>query len=323
MSHTIERMTVGELQIILGLTALYDGFDDQRIINDDSVSRPILEMTGIFEYFNSTRVQVIGNQEMELLESLEPDVAEERISKLCSYTDIPAIIFSRSRQAPQYMIDRCRESGIPLFSSASITTMLIGNLSRILREYFAPQTNMHGVMLDVKGIGVIITGESSIGKSETALELVTRGNQLISDDRVIVYEVEPGMLIGKAPRVLERMMEIRGLGIVDIMTMYGAGSFRQKKSLSLVIQLVEWTKQIDYDRIGLQTQQMQILNTMVDRIILPVRPGRNTATLIESAALNQKLRRLGINSAEAFIERLSQSITQSETQEEGTGVDDE
>lgn len=305
----IEVVTVSDLveRINLELLTRMNGLD--RVIVEDSISQPSLELSGIFDYFNPQRIQIMGPQEQEMLEKLIQEKKFDILERLVQYQNIPLFIFSRSGVPHDIFLKLCEEHNIPIYHSNLTTTMLISKISQTLREYFAPQTSVHGVMLDVCGVGVLLQGASSIGKSETALELITRGkSQLIADDRVILYENEPGLLIARAPKILERLIEIRGIGIVDAVLMYGAGAFRANKRLNLVIELRDWDKKFAYNRIGIDYEYVKFLNTGVAKIIIPIHPGRNAATLIEAASINFQLRELGINTAERFKTSLTQAI---------------
>ncbi|GBU10769.1 HPr kinase/phosphorylase [Erysipelotrichaceae bacterium] len=314
----VENIYIGELVKRINAECLteYEGLQER--ILDDSISRPSLELSGVFDFFKPTRIQVFGLEEQELVQRFLESKELTNIERILDHTEIPLIIFSRGKVPNQLFIDACDARKIPVYTAPVSTTMLIAKLSQVLREFFAPQTSIHGVMLDVCGIGVLIQGKSSIGKSETALELITRGkSQLVSDDRVILYENEPGMLIARAPRILERMIEIRGIGIVDVISMYGGGTFKPTKRLSLVIQLQNWDKDFQYNRIGADIEYIRFMDTQVAQVVLPIHPGRNVASLIEAAALNFKLRQIGINTAEEFTSRLTSAIADNTPEERG------
>ena len=313
-----EHIFVREIAIKAELEPLTEYLGESTLITDDSISRPTLPLSGTFEFFKSNRIQALGNEESLMLSrSVQNGTCGDIIKRFLSYGDTPMMVFSRNNRPDDCFIALCEERQIPVYVSALTTTMLIAKMSQILREYFAPQVSVHGVMLDVLGLGVLIQGRSSIGKSETALELVTRGkSQLVSDDRVVLYENEPGMLIARAPKILERMIEIRGIGIVDILSMYGGGAYRTTKRLSLVIELHDWDKDFTYNRIGADVEYVKFLDTQIARIVLPVHTGRNVASLIEAAALNYQLKGIGINTAEEFTQRLTDAITDNQIVDE-------
>jgi HPr kinase/phosphorylase len=197
---------------------------------------------------------------------------------------------------------------IPIFKSSLSTSTLISNLTAILTEGLAERQSVHGVMLDVYGVGVLLTGKSGIGKSETALELIKRGHLLIADDRVDIYQREPGLVVGEAPKVTEKLMEIRGIGIVNVVDLFGVGSFRSNKRIMLVVDLVRWEDVKTNDRIGLRNETIKYFDTEIPKITVPVQPGRNMTTLVEVAALNSRLKYMGVNAAEEFARRIAQLV---------------
>lgn len=311
MSQAVEHIFVDDLALKAGLEPLTENVGEGIRITDDSISRPSLALSGTFEFLKEDRIQAFGNEEMQMLDRQIVDgTCDKNIHEYLNH-NLPMLMFSRGLVPDKAFLNLCEEKGIPVYMSELTTTMLIGKVSQILREYFAPQVSVHGVMLDVMGLGVLIQGRSSIGKSETALELISRGNsQLVSDDRVVLYENEPGMLIARPPKILERLIEIRGIGIVDVLSMYGGGAYKPTKRLSLVIELHDWDSDFKYNRIGADVEYIRFLDTQIARIVLPVHTGRNVANLIEAAALNHQLKGFGINTAEEFTTRLTEAITE-------------
>jgi HPr kinase/phosphorylase len=217
---------------------------------------------------------------------------------------------------PQYFKDLGNHYGIALYQSKERTTPINSKLYAYLRSALAPRESIHGTLLDIYGLGTLIIGKSGVGKSETALELLKRNHILIADDRVDVYETAPGIIIGQAPKILERYLEIRGIGIVDVVQMLGAGAFRENKKIRLVIELEHWDNNKTYDRLGIETETYVIFGSEIPKITIPVLPGRNTATLVESAAMNQKLKYLGHNAAETLINNVASKAA-------AKGADDE
>ncbi|MGL5296547.1 MAG: HPr(Ser) kinase/phosphatase [Culicoidibacterales bacterium] len=301
------QVTVKDLIEQFKLTVL-TGMETNKVILDESLSRPALELAGYFDFYPSDRIQVFGLKEMTFLAALDSKTKRERLIRLFDDENTPCFIITRGLNPDEQFLEIANEMNATVLKSHQTTTFFMGNLVNYLNDFFAPRTDLHGVMLDIKGVGVLIVGESSVGKSEAALELVTRGHQLVSDDRIIAIEKEPGLVTGQAPKLLENMIEIRGVGVVNVLSMYGAGAVRKRKRLQLIVELVDWTKGLEYDRIGLSEQTEMILNTEIQKIMLPVRPGRSVALLIESAALNHRLREVGINSAQEFIDRLTNQI---------------
>lgn len=278
-----------------------------RPITTTDISRPGIELAGYFDYYPAERIQLLGMTELSFYEKLNRNDRQERMTMLC--TDItPAIIVTRELDVPEELIEACERESVPLLRSKLKTTSLSSRLTNYLESKLAPTTAVHGVLVDVYGVGVLIIGKSGVGKSETALELVKRGHRLIADDCVEIRQEDIGTLVGTSPELIEHMLEIRGLGIINVMTLFGAGAVRSFKRISLVINLETWDQSKQYDRLGLDEEKMRIIDTELTRLTIPVRPGRNLAVIIEVAAMNFRLKRMGINSALQFTDRLSQAI---------------
>lgn len=303
-------VTVAELVQSLKLEVVVKNIPLEREITEPMLSRPGMELTGVDEYFKNRtkrRVQIIGTKEWGYLQTLDYDVLRERASVLFT-EETPAIIFSKNFAVPEQMIELALESGVPLLRSEKETSVLFSTLFNYLQEELSPIESVHGVLVDVNGIGVLITGKSSIGKSETALELINRSHQLIADDRVDIFEKEVGMLIGRAPELLRQFIEIRGIGIINVVEMFGARAYRHKKRISLIVELEDWNDAKEYNRIGLAEETMRLFETDVTKITIPVRPGRSIASLIEVAAMNHRLKVMGYNAAEHFTDQLNNFI---------------
>ena len=286
----------------LELVAGQDGKDNT--IADQNVERPGLEFAGFYDFFQAGRVFLIGSKEISFLNKLDLEVAKTRV-KYIFRKQPPCIICSVNVQIPNYFVELGNEYTTPVLKSNLRTTAISSKLYNYLQATLAERQTIHGVLMDINGMGTLIMGKSGIGKSETALELIRRGHQLISDDRVDIYEEEPGSLIGTAPKILERYIEIRGIGIVDVVRLFGAGAFRESKKIKLVVELEKWEDGKYYDRLGLETQTTKYFNTEIPKVVIPVLAGRNTALLVESAALNEKLKYFGINSAREFTESVN------------------
>ena len=303
-------VTVEDLVQELKLEVITPNASLNRQITEQMLSRPGMELTGVVEYFRDNakrRIQIIGTKEWLYLQSLESDVRRERTRVL--FTDeTPVIIFSKNFEIPQEMIELSEETGVPLLRSEKETTVLFTAISNYLEDALSPIESVHGVLVDVNGIGVLIKGKSSIGKSETALELIHRGHQLIADDRVDIYEKEPGLIVGRAPELLKQFIEVRGIGIINVVEMFGARAYRHKKRITLMIELEDWNNEKIYNRIGLSDETTRIFNTEITKITIPVRPGRSIASLIEVAAMNHRLKVMGYNAAEAFTNQLNNYI---------------
>ncbi|MFQ3544891.1 HPr(Ser) kinase/phosphatase [Halobacillus rhizosphaerae] len=283
-----------------------------REIHTSDISRPGVEMTGYFKFYPKERLQLLGKTELSYFNELNEDQRRDRAEKLC--TDItPGIVISRGMEIPAELITAAKEAGVPLMRSPYKTTRVISRLTNYLETKFAPFTAIHGVLVDIYGIGVLITGQSGVGKSETALELVKRGHRLVADDSVEIRQEDYDTLIGNSPPLIEHLLEIRGLGIINVMTLFGAGAVRSYKRITLVINLELWEKNKQYDRLGLEEETMRIMDVEIPKAIVPVRPGRNLAVIIEVAAMNFRLKRMGVNAAEEFSDRLTKVIDQEQT----------
>jgi len=285
-----------------------------RPITMSDLSRPGLEMAGYFTYYPKERVQLLGKTEITFFEKLPEEEKKQRMLSLC--TEItPAIILSRDLPIPPELIEASEENGVPVLRSPLKTTRLTSRLTNFLESQLAPTTAIHGVLVDVYGVGVLIIGKSGVGKSETALELVKRGHRLVADDCVEIRQEDQDTLIGSAPELIEYLLEIRGLGIINVMTLFGAGAVRSFKRITLVMSLELWEQGKQYDRLGLEEDTMKIIDTDVPKLTIPVRPGRNLAVIIEVAAMNFRLKRMGLNAAEQFTHKLADVIEDGELEE--------
>jgi HPr kinase/phosphorylase len=285
-----------------------------RPITTSDISRPGIEMAGYFEYYPAERIQLLGKTELSFFEELSPNERISRMERLC--TDItPAIIVTRGLEVPKELIEASERESVPVLQSNMKTTRFSSRLTNFLESKLAPTTAVHGVLVDIYGIGVLITGKSGVGKSETALELVKRGHRLVADDCVEIRQEDQDTLVGTSPDLIEHLLEIRGLGIINVMTLFGAGAVRSNKRITLVINLEIWDAAKQYDRLGLDDEKMKIIDTEITKITVPVRPGRNLAVIIEVAAMNYRLKRMGVNAAQQFTERLSDVIEDGEHEE--------
>lgn len=285
-----------------------------RPITMSDLSRPGLEMAGYFTYYPKERVQLLGKTEITFFEKLPEEEKKQRMLSLC--TEItPAIILSRDLPIPPELVEASEENGVPVLRSPLKTTRLTSRLTNFLESQLAPTTAIHGVLVDVYGVGVLIIGKSGVGKSETALELVKRGHRLVADDCVEIRQEDQDTLIGSAPELIEHLLEIRGLGIINVMTLFGAGAVRSFKRITLVMSLELWEQEKQYDRLGLEEETMKIIDTDVPKLTIPVRPGRNLAVIIEVAAMNFRLKRMGLNAAEQFTHKLADVIEDGELEE--------
>lgn len=273
-------------------------------LEEEMISRPGMEFAGFFDFYEPRRVILIGTKEISFLSQLPEEIAKVRVRYLFMQTP-PAIVFSTNVEIPQYFIEYANEFKICVLKSNLRSNPLDSKMFTYLQSHLAPKQSIHGVLMDINGMGTLIIGKSGIGKSETALELIKRGHQLISDDRVDIYEREPGYIIGDAPEILERYIEIRGIGIVDVVKMFGAGAFRKNKRILLVVQLEAWEQGKYYDRLGLTSNTTKYFNSEITKVVIPVLPGRNVALLVESAAMNEKLKYFGFNAAQEFTNSIN------------------
>ena len=282
-----------------------------RPITMSDISRPGIEMAGYFDYYPAERIQLLGKTELSFFEQLPASERESRMEQLC--TDItPAIIVTRGLDVPPELLEASERESVPVLRVTMKTTRFSSRLTNFLESKLAPTTAVHGVLVDIYGVGVLITGQSGVGKSETALELVKRGHRLIADDCVEIRQEDQDTLVGKSPELIEHLLEIRGLGIINVMTLFGAGAVRTHKKISLVVFLEIWDAKRQYDRLGLDEEKMKIIDTEVQKLTIPVRPGRNLAIIIEVAAMNFRLKRMGVNAAQQFTDRLSDVIEDGE-----------
>lgn len=290
-----------DLEVLCGS----EGLDHQIRVSD--LSRPGLEMAGYFTYYPAERIQLLGKTEMTFFHGLSEEVKRERMEKLCR-KETPCICITRDFEAPPELIRPAAEMNLPVLRTDLPTTKFASKVTNYLEEVLAPRTTMHGVLVDVSGVGILLVGSSGIGKSETALELVKRGHRLVADDAVEIRQTTENRLIGNAPELIRHLLEIRGLGIINVMTLFGAGAVRNHKAISLVIRLEVWKENHQYERLGLDEEKMKIIETDLPLLTVPVRPGRNLAVIIEVAAMNYRLKRMGHNAAVQFAERLTSAI---------------
>ncbi|MBS4208399.1 HPr(Ser) kinase/phosphatase [Bacillus sp. FJAT-50079] len=290
-----------DLELISGEEGIH------RPITTSDISRPGLEISGFFNYYPAERVQLLGRSETSFIEQLTTEERAERMELLCNAAT-PGIVITRGLDVPNELIEASERHSVPVMRTNMKSTRFSSRLTNYLEGELAPTTAVHGVLVDIYGIGVLITGQSGVGKSETALALIKRGHQLVADDCVEISQVDDDLLIGTAPELLEHLLEIRGLGIINVMTLFGAGAVRPSKKITLTINLELWDQNKHYDRVGLDEEKMKIIDTEITRLTVPVRPGRNLAVIIEVAAMNYRLKKMGVNAAEQFTERLNQVI---------------
>lgn len=274
-----------------------------RKVYTSDVNRPGLALSGYLDFFSSDRVQILGNTEIFYMERLSTSNLEYRLENMFSF-EIPTFIVTRDLKPTNLFLDMCNRRGIPVLRSLLATEDLISRIIIFLAEEFAPMTEAHGTAVDCYGVGVLMTGPPGVGKSEVALELVERGHLLISDDLIALKRIGEDSVVASSNRHIEHCMEIRGVGIVDIKSMFGVGRVANSKAISLVIELHEWDESVEYDRTGLLEEYVDILGVKIPYLLIPVRPGRNIAVIVEVAALNHRLKELGIHPAEMLNQRI-------------------
>ena len=307
------------------LSSLADKFEFENLTEDldltehyitsSDINRPALQLTGFWENFAPERIQIVGKVEYSYLKSKEePErlrIYEELISK-----GIPCLLFSRSMRPSDSLIVTATEKNVPILMSDRPTAYLESEIIRWLHVQLAPMISIHGVLMDVYGEGVLITGESGIGKSEAAIELIKRGHRLVADDVVEIRRVSEDTLVGSAPEVTRHLIELRGIGIIDVRMLFGVGAVKNTQSISLVIQLEDWRKEAIYDRIGQEEQYMEFLGNEIPCHHLPVRPGRNLAVIVECAAVNHRQKRMGYNAADELYRRVQRNMSRREEEDD-------
>ena len=287
----------------------------QNEIKSEMLSRPGVELAGFLDFFDSERLMLIGSKEASFMQLMPIELRRKRIEEMFKMNP-PGLIFSVNVDIEPLFIELGDKYQVAILKSDTRTTPVSGKLYQYLHSKLAPRTSVHGVLLDIHGMGVLITGKSGIGKSETALELIKRGHILISDDRVDIFEAAPGVLVGNAPKILEKYIEVRGIGIVDVVQMFGAGAYRENKKIRLVVELEMWDNNKQYDRLGIESETIKIFNTDIAKVVIPILPGRNVATLVESAAMNQKLKHLGYHAALNLTQAVSKKAARKDIDDE-------
>ncbi len=271
-------------------------------IHSAELNRPGMALNGYFEFFDPDRIQIIGNSEQSFLYSLSQELRDHRLRDFVSYSPV-AIIIARGLDIPE-LVALCREYEVPLLRSMEATSSFMATLISYLNVELAPRITRHGVFVEVYGEGVLLIGDSGIGKSETAVELVKRGHRLIADDAVEIRRVSSKTLVGSAPENIRHFIELRGIGIINIRRIFGMGAVKLTEKINMVIELEPWDVNKVYDRMGLENHTMDILGIEVPHMVIPIKPGRNLAIIIEIAAMNNRQKKMGYNAAEELIQKL-------------------
>ena len=283
---------------------------EKEIITAD-ITRPGLEMTGYFDYYTPERIQLLGMKEWSYLVTM-PSKNRYQVLKKMFLSETPAVIVARGLVVPEEMLKAARECEVAILTSRTSTSRLSGQLSSYLDSRLAERTSVHGVLMDIYGMGVLIQGDSGIGKSETGLELVKRGHRLVADDRVDIYAKDEMTLWGEPAEILKHLLEIRGVGIIDIMSLYGASAVKDSSQVQLAVYLENYDTQKTFDRLGNNAEELEVSGVSIPRIRIPVKTGRNISVVIESAAMNYRAKEMGFDATRLFEERLTNLIAQNE-----------
>lgn len=294
---------LGDNEYGLGLSLLAGGRGLSNRISSARIQKPGLALAGYTEHLHPDRLQVLGNTEISYLQKIDNRIAAESLSTLCNFP-ISCFVVTKGLRPPQLLLDLAERNSIPILATLHQSSTFISLITKFLEERLLPTTHLHGVLIDVLGVGVLLSGKSGIGKSECALDLVMRGHRLVADDMVFIKKKMPAVLIGQAEESLQYLMEIRGLGIINIKDLYGVSAIRDKKIIDMLLELVEWDESHEYDRLGVDDRTTTILGLELPHISIPVRPGRNLGSIIEVAARNYLLKGMGYHSARDFQERL-------------------
>ena len=291
----------------LGLVVVAGERGMDRRISWGRIQRPGLAFAGFLAFIKPGRIQILGESELNYLDSMAPDVRIERIDKI-TRLPVAAFVVTKGQPVPQDLASACREQGVPLLVSGQTTSVVIQSITRVLEDELSPSTSLHGVLVDVYGMGLLLLGDSGIGKSECALDLIQRGHRLVADDVVEIRKYPNGSLVGRAAEMIRYHMELRGIGIINIKHLFGVSAVRASKSIELVIELERWDPTKKYDRLGLDGETYSILDRPRPFLRLPVASGRNIALLIEIAARNELLKSQGYDAAKEFALRVDEQI---------------
>ena len=303
--HGIKLTEIVEKMDLKNLTPEVELVDKE--VNVPDVNRPALQLAGFFDHFDSNRVQVIGNVEYRYVQTLTEERQEYIYKKLLEHP-IPCMVFCRDMEPSQEFLTLATEQGVPVFKTSKQTSDFTAEIIRWMNVRLAPCISIHGVLVDVYGVGVLIMGESGIGKSEAALELIKRGHRLVTDDVVEIRKVSDETLVGSAPDITKHFIELRGIGIVDVKSMFGVQSVRETQNIDLVITLEDWSREKEYDRLGLEEEYTEFLGNKVVCHSIPIRPGRNLAIIVESAAVNYRQKQMGYNAAQELYKRVQENL---------------
>ena len=283
----------------------------EKEIKTSDISRPGLEMTGYFDFYTPERIQLIGMKEWSYLMKMSSHNRHQVLLKMFQ-PETPVVIIARNLEIPKEMIDAADEKQVAILRSKASTSRLSGEISSYLDSRLAERTSVHGVLMDIYGMGVLIQGDSGIGKSETGLELVKRGHRLVADDRVDIYAKDEMSLWGEPAEILRHLLEIRGVGIIDVMSLYGASAVKDSSQVQIAVYLENYDTQKTFDRLGNDTEELEVASVRIPRIRIPVKTGRNISVVIEAAAMNYRAKQMGYDATKIFEERLTDLISRNE-----------
>ena len=307
--HTVLLSTLAE-EFHMEITYAATDYEKVNLTVVD-VSRPGLQLAGYFDHFEPMRLQIMGNAEFSYIHKLSPQEQFSVFDRLFSYK-FPALVVARDIEIPEACLQMARHHNVTILRTHGDTSTVASNIITYLKNALAPQITMHGVLMEVYGEGLLLIGDSGIGKSEAAVELLKRGHRLIADDAVEIRKISDTKLMGTAPVLIRNYIELRGIGIINVAKLFGMGAFKQENQVDLVVNVVHWNTQEAYDRLGLEEQYREILDVKVPTYTIPITPGRNLAVILEVAAINNRQRKMGYNAALEFTEGINQHFTQAQ-----------
>ncbi|MFR5024293.1 MAG: HPr(Ser) kinase/phosphatase [Limosilactobacillus fermentum] len=305
----VDSVTVADLAQNVRLTVLQGEDYLNRQITTSDICRPSLEFAGYFKHYPAMRIQLLGITETSFAKEVPADKRREYIERMCT-PQTPCFVVSTDLPVMDELKTAAEKAHIPILGTPLTSSRILGNMTSYLVGRLAPRESLHGVLVDISGVGVLITGDSGVGKSETALELVRRGHRVVADDRVEVYARDEQTLVGAAPTILQHLMEIRGIGIIDVMTLYGSGAVLPQDTIDFIVHLEIWTPDSQFDRLGDQGDTQVIQDVAIPKVSVPVKTGRNLAIIIESAAMNFRAQTMGYDATKTFDENLNRLIQQ-------------
>ncbi len=302
-------ISIQQIRKDLNLEIIYQGSNEMLDITNSEINRPGLQLCGFYDYFDQDRVQIIGKAEWSYLSTLSKEERRKRIDDFFAYY-FPCLILAWNLEIYNEILENARKYDRTVFRTPLHTTQVMNRMINYLNDKLAPNIKTHGVLVEVYGIGIFIIGASGVGKSETAMELINRGHRLIADDLVEIKKLEDNRLVGTAPEMLKHFIELRGVGIVDVKTLYGVGAVKNAVDIKMVIELEEWKEGKYYDRLGIDTEFTEILGASLPKVTIPVMPGRNLSIIVETAARNHREKIMGYNAAKVFVDKVYQMTTQ-------------